>query len=292
MLDFRVDTFLMVCETMNYTKAAQMLNITQPAVSQHIHFLEQYYGTKLFQMKGKKLSLTKQGELLRASFLARRQDDSYIKEQLESSKTGKKQLRFGVTLTIGEYVIGDAVCRYYKNNPNGDIRIRIGNTMELTEELDHGKIDFALVEGIFDRQEYDAQLYSREPYIAVSGEKREPTTLQALFQDTLIIREEGSGTRNILEKNLELNNAAVSHFRNRIEINNISLIKRLTMEKCGITFLYKRAVEAELQKGLLFEIPLLDLNIQHDFTYIWRKGSIFGDAYREIIKEFMRPSSV
>ena len=65
MLDFRIFTFLEVCKQMNFTKAAKKLNITQPAVSQHIRWLEKEYGIKLFEMEGKKLSLTEKGDLFR-----------------------------------------------------------------------------------------------------------------------------------------------------------------------------------------------------------------------------------
>lgn len=64
MLDFRTETFLTVCETMNFTAVAKQLNITQPAVSQHIHFLEEQYNTSLFTYRNKQLSLTRSGEIL------------------------------------------------------------------------------------------------------------------------------------------------------------------------------------------------------------------------------------
>ena len=69
MLDFRTETFLTVCQTMNFTAAARQLNITQPAVSQHIHFLEDQYHTSLFVYRNKKLSLTRSGEILRKRLL-------------------------------------------------------------------------------------------------------------------------------------------------------------------------------------------------------------------------------
>lgn len=69
MLDFRIETFLTVCQTMNFTTAAKQLNITQPAVSQHIHFLEEAYDTSLFIYQNKRLFLTNSGELLRKRLL-------------------------------------------------------------------------------------------------------------------------------------------------------------------------------------------------------------------------------
>ena len=75
MLDFRMETFLAVCQCMNFTRASEQLNITQPAVSQHIRFLEKHYNTKLFRYEGKKLMLTGAGEILRNASLTMKHDE-------------------------------------------------------------------------------------------------------------------------------------------------------------------------------------------------------------------------
>ena len=80
MLDFRINTFLCVCQTMNYTKAAAQLNITQPAVSSHIHYLEDYYGTSLFLYRNKKLYLTRQGEILKERLQTMQNDEVQLKQ--------------------------------------------------------------------------------------------------------------------------------------------------------------------------------------------------------------------
>ena len=80
MQDFRMDTFLTVCKYMNYTKAAKELNLTQPAVSQHIHFLEQTYGVELFAHNGKRMELTRAGEILKRSALTMKHDEFHMQE--------------------------------------------------------------------------------------------------------------------------------------------------------------------------------------------------------------------
>ena len=82
MLDFRVNTFLEVCRCMNFTKAAEQLNITQPAVSQHIHFLENEYGVKLFELEGKKIYLTRAGESLKTSLQQMTNDTENLKKKI------------------------------------------------------------------------------------------------------------------------------------------------------------------------------------------------------------------
>ena len=102
MLDFRIDTFLAVCRSMNFTRAAEELHITQPAVSQHIRHLEKRYGVKLFDYQGKRLSLTAAGEALFSAAVTMKHDDLFLREQLPTLGRGRKSLVFGATLTVGE----------------------------------------------------------------------------------------------------------------------------------------------------------------------------------------------
>ena len=106
MLDFRMDTFLVVCKYMNFTRAARHLHITQPAVSQHIHFIEKEYGIQLFSFQGKKMFLTTEGQRLLEAATTMKHDDMALRRMFMENRNGTRQLLFGVTLTIGECVIG------------------------------------------------------------------------------------------------------------------------------------------------------------------------------------------
>ena len=89
MLDNRIYTFLAVCQEMNFTRAAKKLHITQPAVSQHIQYIERYYGVHAFRFEGKKLSLTPEGELLRSALLTMKNNEESLKTSLSKSAGGK-----------------------------------------------------------------------------------------------------------------------------------------------------------------------------------------------------------
>jgi DNA-binding transcriptional LysR family regulator len=149
MLDFRVQTFLAVCRTLNYTKAAEILHITQPAVSQHIHFLEQHYGVKLFHYEKKKLTLTPQGKILKNRLLVLQNDERRVNKELQSVFSGKLSISIGVTMTVGEYAIADPLSALLKNHPDWSIHVIFGNTQKLLGLLEAGTIDFALVEGYY-----------------------------------------------------------------------------------------------------------------------------------------------
>ncbi|MEI3338796.1 MAG: LysR family transcriptional regulator [Eubacterium sp.] len=102
MLDYRAETFLTVCQEMNYTKAADILNITQPNVSQHIKWLEEMYHQKLFIYKGRKLMLTEAGEILKNAITAVRHEDELFRQRLNALNEKRKSISFGVTKSIYE----------------------------------------------------------------------------------------------------------------------------------------------------------------------------------------------
>lgn len=288
MIDFRIDTYITVCRCMNLTKAAEKLKITQPAVTQHIHYLEDFYGTKLITYKGKRMFLTKAGEILYQVAVTMKHDEEYLKQSIFDLNKGKKRLIFGATLTIGEFVIAEHLKKYLDLYPDTEIRMLVGNTRELLDKLCLGEIDFALVEGNFTKRDFDCMSYSQERYIPVCSWdysfKKEPELLSDLLTERIIVREKGSGTREILVKHLETRNMGIESFNHVVEIGGMNAIKSLVEAGCGITFVYEAAVKKELEKGSLKEIKLKDFQIIHDFEFIWNKGSAFSDNYRVICK--------
>ena len=289
MLDFRMETFLAVCQCMNFTRASEQLNITQPAVSQHIRFLEKHYNTKLFRYEGKKLRLTGAGEILRNASLTMMHDEISMQSEMQKSEEAD-EIRFGATRTVGDTLMGGILEKYLREYPDADIHMVVENTRELLERLDDGRIDFALVEGFFKKSEYDYQKYSEENYIAVCSTDYQlwgnPDRIENLFQERLLLREEGSGTREVLERYLDSQNLSLSDFERTMEAGSLHTIKELTKSGCGITFLYEVAVREELKSGALIKIPLKDFQVTHEFTFIWRRGSIYADRYREIFRRF------
>lgn len=288
MLDFRMETFLTVCKYMNFTHAAEALNLTQPAVSQHIKYLESKYDTPLFIRERKKLILTPAGEILRSALETMRNDETTMKKRMQESLLSKQVMTFGVTMTIGEYVIVPKLPELIKAHPDTDFHIRYGNTQTLLSDLHEGSIDFAIVEGYFKADNYHTRVYKTEDYIAVASSKHafaKPIHgLRDLTAERLLTREPGSGTRAILARVLALKNMSISDFAHLVEVENIHTIVSLLCQDCGISFLYKAAVEQELNAGILQQIPLSDFSVQHDFTGIWNKDSIFSEEYAQVFE--------
>lgn len=300
MLDFRINTFLMVCKYMNFTKAAAKLHITQPAVSQHIHYLENLYQTRLFLYNGKKMYLSPSGRILMNAATTMTHDSNFLKEQIQNIANGHEIISFGATLTVGDFLLPDRLAAYIVCHPETQIRMTVENTNKLLSLLKNGELDFAVIEGYFPKTDYDSMLFSREQFVAVcssdykyindnlnTAKPDSPISIHDLFHERLIIREPGSGSREIFEHFLSDINCQVEDFTNTVIVNNIDIIKKLLIQNCGISFLYKAAVKNELDSGILREIPISNMNLFHDISFLWNKGSIYHDKYLEIYNDLL-----
>ena len=286
MLDFRIDTFLTVCEYMNYTRAAEALCITQPAVSQHIRWLENQYGVPLFRYTGHHLTLTPAGEALRRVASTMKQDALSLRRQLNLAEEAAGALCFGATPTVSTYLLPAPLAAYHKDHPGAPIALRVSNTQRLCEMLDAGEIDFAIVEGYFYKGDYDALLCCHERYLPVCTPgysfSAPPARLTDLLREPLLVREQGSGSREIIRRSLNRQNMDLEDFACKIEIGDMNVLKQLLLQGCGIAFLYESAVRQELNAGTLREIPLEDFDESHDIAFLWRKGSVFAPQFRQL----------
>ncbi len=291
MQDFRMTTFLSVCRTLNYTRSAAELNITQPAVSQHMAFLEKAYGAKLLTYQGKKLSLTAAGELLREAAATMAHDEDTLRESIAATAGLRRSLHIGMTLTAGEYVLASCLAAYLTTHNEIQARISSDDTRSLLGQLEAGEIDCALVEGVFDKSAYDWRVFNTQELVAVCAaehplaKEEKPRCFEDLLEQHVLVREQGSGTRAVLVNALAEQNLSVDSFARVTEVESINIIKVLVEAGYGISFLYEAAVRQELRCGRLARIALRGRTIEHDFTFLSLKGSVFASQLTCLLDE-------
>ena len=197
MLDPRWNTFLVLCETMNYTRAAERLCLTQPAVTHHIHYLEDHYGCRLFSYEGKVLRLTEAGVKLREYTRSLAYNSRKVEESMMAPKP--LSLRIGASKTIGEFVVAPKVERFLRDYPEASFSLIVDNTQVLLRMLEAGKLDFVLVEGFFEGSRYETTLYRKEEFFGICPPGHRfagrAISLMELESERILIREPGSGTR-------------------------------------------------------------------------------------------------
>jgi DNA-binding transcriptional LysR family regulator len=275
---------------MNYSAAANDLNLTQPAVSKHIHSLEEYYHVKLFEYRNRKLTLTKEGIYLKNAMNAMNHDTLRIKNEITGNHR-KRKLKIGATLSIGNFYLPEPLINYIKANADTDISVTIADTRELLKQLDGGKLDFMLCEGNFNKSDYSYKLIKHSKLEAFCGTGYDTdgvTQIQDLFSHRILIREIGSGTREIFEHYLYEKGYGVDLFESCCEINNAELIIKMMEHNMGFSVLYSDVCEQSVKEGRIRKIPLADMNLDHEFNAVWTKGSIYGEEYKEILNEMLQ----
>ena len=275
MLDFRIESFLEVCKYMNFTRAAESLNITQPAISTHIKYLETYYNCKLFYRSKRNLCLTYEGKILKSALLSMSNDQDKLKMILTEKKTKSEKISLGFTRSVGEYLILDKLIALIKEKPSCDFHIYYENTDEILSDID---------------SDYLIKKYKSDRIVCISHKdhkfKKQVKKLTDLLDERIIIREDGSGTLAILKNFLSMDNIDTKDFANIIEINNMRSIVEMLKSDCGISFIFESCVKKELEEGVLMVVNLEDFNLVHDISLVARKNSIFTDLYLQIAEAF------
>lgn len=287
MLDPRVETFLTVCRTLNYTHAARELNLTQSAVSQHVAHLERVYGAKLTVIEGKAMRLTPEGALLQRAFQSFAHDEALLRRSVAAVSSGETvQINLGVTLTAGEYIVAPALARFMRKNPRVHISVVSRSTEELLDLMAQGKIDCAFVEGIFEKSTLAwNRLCEQElvcvcaPEHAAAGQTRR---MEDVLPETLIVRERESGSRAVLENALARRNLTVASFAEVTEVSSIGIIKAFVAEGLGISFIYEAAVARELAEGTLARIAMSDGAVVHDIAFVRPQASVFEPEFEAL----------
>ena len=267
MIDARIETFLTLCRVMNYRKTAEILSMTQPAVTQHIHYLEEQYGCRLFVYDRRTLHMTEE-----AAILKKYAENVLYQEKKLKARLNKKDgisLCVGVTKTIGEYVIADHVAAFLAD-PQNSISVKVENTESLLLSLSQGEIDFALIEGFFDRSRYSSRLYRNEPFEGICGVNHpfanRKVKLDEVWSENLLLREEGSGTRNILSQLLAERNYTFDMFSRITTVSNFGLITRLLEKDNCITFAYRAIRE---NNSALAPFGIEGWDVFREFNYVY-----------------------
>lgn len=249
-MDSKLQTFLTLCQTMNYRLAAERLHLSQPAVTKQIQSLEQTLKTKLFVYDGHTLHKTEKCSLLERYAISMQ----YQFEELLFTIADKERtnLRIGATKTIGDYVLIDAI-KDYLINPQHELSLVVDNTKHLLQMLDENKLDFAIIEGTFSKTKYDSYLLRMEPFVGICAKSSnlcgKRVSIEELLKETIIVREEGSGTRRIFEERLRSSGYELNDFYRQVSISSFVSIKALVESGIGISFLYQSVVNDEKEIG-------------------------------------------
>ena len=289
MFDQRYHTFLVLVATKSYTRTAEQLFITQPAVSQQIHSLEAEIGVPLVAYRRPYLTITAAGRQL-ADFIQRTQAQSTrLLDDLRRPHQ-PRQVSFSTTLSLSEFLAPQLVRVLQHRADYQTINCRITNTQAALKALQSGKSDFALIEGNFDKHAYDYQVIRREPFVGIVAAhhplaQRDQVTWADLTRYPLIIREQGSGSRDILLHLAQAANVTLADFSQTVTVNHPAAIRQLVLANVGISFVYRSVVAQELAAGTIRELPLTAGRVEHDLDLVYLRESFFAADYQALAQQ-------
>lgn len=271
MENFRLRVFRAVANHLSFTRAAEELLLTQPAVTQQIKSLEEDYGVPLFDRSGGRITLTAAGTALLpfAERLKALADEAF---EAVSSATGDHagQLALGASQTIGQYLLPNYVAGFLKENPRVTVSAVSGNTDQMLELLAAHRIQLALIEGPSPRKEVHLEPFMEDHMVLVVNAQHEwadtEIDLDTLQHAPLLMREFGSGSRRVVEQALAKAGLRTKALRTPLELDSTEGLLSAVEAGLGITFVSRWAVRNQLSLGTLKLARVKGLQIVRMFS--------------------------
>ena len=278
--------FLSVAKHLNYTRAAEEVNLSQPSVSVRMRELERDMGTKLFEQLGKKVALTEAGQLLvpyATRLIAVMGDARQAIEDLQGMERGL--LRIGASTTPGMYLIPQTVANFKRRHPKIDVHLTVKDTRQIEDGVIRNDFDFGFVGGHLAGDEVEVLPWMTDHLVLVvpanhNLARKKSIKLADLRKERFILREAGSATRAAVAHHLK---KAEIEVETVMEMENPESVKKAVQSGLGIAFISKFAVETELKARSLFAINVNGLDINRELKIVYRKDKHLGRAAQTFI---------
>ena len=277
-MNFRkLKIFFETAKCLNMTKVAKSMYISQPSISQAIAELESDLDVKLFDRIGKRLYLTHDGEVYFE--YSRRILNLYEEANsiIRSSKEGQKgKIIIGASTTIGIYILPKLIKEFNELHKNIEISLIIENTQLIEELIIENKVDIALVEGYVKSNELEVFDIGKDELVFISNPNnpiflKDKITLKDLENENFIMRESGSGTREIIENYLIKQGCNYNVY---MELGNTEAIVKVVETGLGIACVSCKAIEKRINDGLIKEIKIDDIKVNRDLYLIYHKDKL------------------
>lgn len=250
----QLEVFTEVLKCGSTTQASSALSLSQSAVSAALSDLETQLSVRLFDRVGKRLVVNEHGRLLYPKAMALLEQAGEI-EHLFQSEAGA--LRIAASSTIGNYILPKMIAGYRRDFPAVPLELNVGNSRDVINAVADFRVDLGLIEGPCHMPDLLTQTWQQDELVVFAAPDhpllQAPVTLDALAQAPWIMREAGSGTREVVEHILL---SHLSHFDLVMELGNSEAIKHAVRYGIGISCLSRRVIEEQLQTGVLVEVPV------------------------------------
>lgn len=280
MFDFRLKVFQVVAKRLNFTKAAEELFISQPAVSKHIKEIESSYKTQLFKRNGSKIALTHTGEILLRNVELLM--EIYHKIELELAETSQNLhgvLRIGASTTVANYYLPKYLYSFRKRFPDVEVVVIVNNTEIIESMLQDNKVDVGIVEGQSKRSNLKYTCVAKDKLVLCASMQspvscKSSLTKEELLEIPLALRERGSGSLEVILSALKILDIAFSDLTIDLELASTEGIKSYLANSQSAAFLPLHSIFNELKNNELKVIDVEGLGIERCFFFVTQLGDM------------------
>ena len=291
MSDRRLKVFHTVARLLSFTKAAEALHMTQPAVTFQVRQLEEYFNTRLFDRTHNKVNLTPAGQ--RVAEFAERIFDLY--DEMENSVrdlTGEISgaLTIGASTTIAEYMLPALLGEFKQRYPDINLRLKVSNSESIVSMVEHNVIDLGVVESPVSNKNLVVEVCHDDQLVVVTAPEHElarrgsKVKAAEILKYPFVSREEGSGTREVIMQYLEAEKVDTSELNVTLELGSPESIKGAVEAGMGITIISRSIIDKELKLNTLCELQL-DPPLSRPFSFV-RQRQKFRVTVMEELLEF------
>lgn len=291
MLSTKLQTVLAVAEHKKFTRAAETLSMTQPAVSHHIKQLEQEVGAPLFLRSKTGLLLTPQGEIVVSYARRMKALNERMLAELQTAGRQLSLLRIGITHTSESNLTAAALAKY--SNQKGKLKIILftDTINNLYDMLENYELDLAIVDGAYTDPRFSSMLLDTDYLTCVLSvdnplARKAAVTLAELKRQKMILRTPASATRTLFESALESHGESIQSFDVTLEVDNIATIKDLIRKDLGVSILPRSACLDELRKGKIAVLPVENLSMVRETRIVYNRDFAHTDMLNEIIRTY------
>ena len=280
MLSAAHQVFLAVAANLSFSKAAQALFISQPAVSKHIKQLEDQYKVPLFERKGGSILLTEAGSILYQHLIKAseiQQKIEYDLSVLSNVSHASGFLRLGASTTIALYILPSILSNFQREFSNVDVQLVNRNSEYILNALLNHEVDVGIIEVDNKLTTVSYQPFMSDEVIPVCSANSplagKSLTLDELTKTPIALRERGSGTLDALLKALLQHQIKPSDLLIKIRLGGTEALKNFLLADQCLGFMPRPSIVRQLADGDLVEVPVQGLSIKRDFFFIRRKGT-------------------
>ena len=289
MADRRLQVFSTVARLLSFTKAAEALHMTQPAVTFQIRQLEDHFNTRLFDRTHNRISLTHAGSIVNSyaeqiiSLYGEMDNDV---RKLTGDVLGP--LVVGASTTIGEYVAPRLVGAYQSQYPDVTVRLNIANTGSIINMVENNDIDIGIVEGPVNNKNLTTDVCWTDELVVVAAPthplaKHDVTNIQSVLEYPFINREVGSGTREVIEGYIANEGIDIGDMNSIMEFGGPESIKNAASEGLGVSILSIVTLEKELKLNLLKAMSL-QKPLTRSFSIVYQRQKFRMRAMEEFLE--------